>query len=767
LALAAGISATEIDAAIREATQKLERVGQDATIIYDRSTQFGLRIYQRLSDGSIRTWQQTRQGVQLIEKRAGETARVYHASAVEVASSLSRRTSASTVGGVRLEYALDVLNALALRSEASETAVASIHGSVRLLSLKALLARIVNAHGAVERLDASTAHFGNISRIYGYVVDHATGDVVIIGTAGADGNGIAVEDVVTALKAVYVLGQTPSVSLDPDLANRGGPQTVRVGGVSSQSHFALVMAEADYAMKKIMFGTSPVESDSYHSAYDLLKAAPDPKLGDNRFWLSPVPPGPSDIQVAPSLDQALFSSGIQVLTESEEITNAGLTGTGTVEPFAQEAARSFTDHYGVIARRYPIFRSLEGLNDLVLLATVLRKAGVKEPVLEQLAAATLSSQRAGNVPKWYPGITRTYREEVVPGPPRRLVGYRISGGVNLRTPAASGLWARYYDRQLALLRERAQRLAAAGRLTLETGLDTLIVSAPRGARDAATLAIETGTRYLAQARFQEAEDQFSRAIADNEFAAEAFVGRAIAESALGKPRGALRDLRSARALEPDDERIQAAEVVINIETSRDLLPTSRPETIPSGVKSLVVDGLIERGRANHRARRFDDAIRDFSYAIRIDARNAKAFMYRGAVEIDMARFQFASDDLNQALRIEPNLLDAYLYRSQLRLRRRPDPDYLGAILDATTAVHSDPDNLVAYTQRALARIVAGRELQEALADASKLITLDPGFAWAYCLRAQVKWRMGDGSGADSDVAQSHAHGLDECKPGLQ
>jgi hypothetical protein len=99
------------------------------------------------------------------------------------------------------------------------------------------------------------------SRVYGYVVDHATGDVITIGTAAPDGNGIAVEDVVTALKAVYMLGQTPSVSLDPDLANRGGPQTVRVGGVPSQSHFALVMTEADYTMKKIMFGPYGVSSD--------------------------------------------------------------------------------------------------------------------------------------------------------------------------------------------------------------------------------------------------------------------------------------------------------------------------------------------------------------------------------------------------------------------------------------------------------------------------------------------------------------------------
>jgi tetratricopeptide (TPR) repeat protein len=216
-------------------------------------------------------------------------------------------------------------------------------------------------------------------------------------------------------------------------------------------------------------------------------------------------------------------------------------------------------------------------------------------------------------------------------------------------------------------------------------------------------------------------------------------------------------------LEPDDERIQAAEVVVNIESGRDLQSTSRPETIPPNVKSLVVDGLIERGRANHRVHRYDDAVRDFSHAIAIDARNPNVFTYLGAVETDMAHFQSASDDLNQALRIDPNLIEAYLSRSKLRLLRKPDPDYLGAILDADAAIRLDPDNLVAYAQRALARIAAGRELQDALADASKLISLDSNFAWAYCLRAQAKWRIGDG-GAASDAAQSHARGLEECKP---
>lgn len=747
----------------QEALAILSRLTTNEGTVYGRTAQGGLRIYQRTSDGTTRVWERAGDTAQLTELRGGQVVNVYTAPVRTLASRTLLQGQEERVGGVRLAYACNVLDALTLRAGANESTVVNVQGSVRLLSLKALLSRLDSVGGEVGRLDESAAFFGGISRIVGYIVDRATADVIVIGTTVSGATGIPIEDVSTAMQTVYRDGRVPSISLDPDISNPGGPQTVRIGGVPTQSHFARVMAEADYAMKKIMFGLLPAQSAGFISHYDLLKATPDPKPGQNRFWLSPVPPGPSDIQMAPTLDEALFSAGMEVLTESEEISSFGLKGTGSVDTLAQEAAHSFTTHYGDIARQYPIFRSLQGLNDLVLLATVLRKAEVKEPVLERLSSTTLKSTNAEAAPKWYPGISRIVRDEVLPGAPGRQAQFVLSGGVRLRNAATKGLWARYDDQQLATLREQARRLAGSGDLTLDTGLNTLIVSAPRGAPDHATLAIEAGTTYLTQGKFADAAEAFSRAITSDQYATEAFVGRAMAEAALETPRSALRDLRKAKELEPDDEQIQATEFAINIETGRDLLSTSRPETLPANVRSQAVDGLLERGLANHSVRRYSDAIRDFSYALDIQPQQAKVYMYRGAVETDMGNFQPASDDLDQALRLEPNLVEAHIQRSRLRILRHPGPDYLGAVLDATAAIRLEPDNPLAYTARATARIAAEREFPEALADASKLIRLAPEFGVGYCIRAQVEWMTGDSAGAERDAAQARTKGLDECK----
>src|SRR5579872_1333863 len=293
------------------------------------------------------------------------------------------------------------------------------------------------------------------------------------------------------------------------------------------------------------------------------------------------------------------------------------------------------------------------------------------------------------------------------------------------------------------------------------------VSAPPGGADNAMSALETGTKYLAQARFADAADAFSRATAADAYAAKAFVGRALAEVALDKPRSALRDLRRARALAPDDEQIRATEWAIYIETGRDLLSTAKPETVPAIVKSLVIDGLVDHGRARHSVGRFSDAAKDFSHALAMDPSQLKARLYRGAAFTGTGDFGLALEDLDQVLHIDSNQTQAYLYRSKLRIVRRPNPDYLGAVLDATSAIKLDPDNPLAYTHRAVARLAARRELPEALADASKSITLSPKYAVGYCVRAKVEWVTGESRAADSDAAHALALGLDECKSTLR
>ncbi len=101
----------------------------------------------------------------------------------------------------------------------------------------------------------------------------------------------------------------------------------------------------------------------------------------------------------------------------------------------------------------------------------------------------------------------------------------------------------------------------------------------------------------------------------------------------------------------------------------------------------------------------DDALKDYAEAIRINPREYFAYCYRGASFFRQGEFQNALTDFAKAIEMNPTRPDAYVCRARLLLQRK---DYPGAIADCATALEYHPDWISLYTLRSMAYLRSGK-----------------------------------------------------------
>jgi hypothetical protein len=256
----------------------------------------------------------------------------------------------------------------------------------------------------------------NVTQISGYVVDANAHDIILFGSTEANAPALYIEDFVVALKNAlhqytHREGNTlyysnPGVSIDPDPkvlqqlnltaskinslktneerdAGIDGwckqcelPQNVRVMGIPFDSHFAQVMVEADYLMKRIADGTAQVDafeslSDmSLHRAIDSVQrnsSNPTSTISLNRFWFFPG----TNAFFEDARAVLLGRSDVILLDEAQYVSQEGqIAASGRVDPLARKFACNFSRSYAAVAAdpRYHIYAELEGLFRWVALA---------------------------------------------------------------------------------------------------------------------------------------------------------------------------------------------------------------------------------------------------------------------------------------------------------------------------------------------------------------------------------------------------------------
>lgn len=265
-------------------------------------------------------------------------------------------------------------------------------------------------------------HICGLTVVSGYVIDNESNDMILFGRVDPQRPPLHMEDLAVALRNAWlkyatVRGNTryyadPGCSIDPDpiviqelqtAANAisqgkveedvlknwdsvcSRPQAVRTMGIPATTHFANVLVDADYFMKRLVDGSESLGLESFTSLLDMtLAQAKEEILADgrttipvesmNRFWFYPgqnryaEDTGIVEIEKCPVI----------LLTEQEHLARDKIAGTGRVNPLAQKFADSFSTRYNQIAEKKPIYYELEGLFRTVALAKIAkyRNAGV-------------------------------------------------------------------------------------------------------------------------------------------------------------------------------------------------------------------------------------------------------------------------------------------------------------------------------------------------------------------------------------------------------
>ena len=155
-----------------------------------------------------------------------------------------------------------------------------------------------------------------------------------------------------------------------------GMAEVKVFGVSPRTHFAHVMIEADYRMKRIAVGVEPppVRMTTFASALTTASAG-----SLERWWFTPAYDG---LRTSPDrLAMRITGQGVELQAENKEIL-----ADGTIVPVRHQTrsagrgnkatrvfATSFTRRYGDIAAASPVFAQLRQMTDFLIVAAFMRR----------------------------------------------------------------------------------------------------------------------------------------------------------------------------------------------------------------------------------------------------------------------------------------------------------------------------------------------------------------------------------------------------------
>jgi tetratricopeptide (TPR) repeat protein len=155
----------------------------------------------------------------------------------------------------------------------------------------------------------------------------------------------------------------------------------------------------------------------------------------------------------------------------------------------------------------------------------------------------------------------------------------------------------------------------------------------------------------------------------------------------------------------------------------------------SDQRKTVVD-LVVRGRDSLVKEEFDDAVADFTEAVRLDPSHAPAYAARAEAWARKHYRDRELADITQAVKLEPRNTAFRVARAQSHSAQGRHEE---AVADFNAALGMEPENPALWVAR-------GNEwrrdlkLDDAIADFTRALQLDPNFTMAYISRGQT-WRQ--------------------------
>ena len=226
---------------------------------------------------------------------------------------------------------------------------------------------------------------------------------------------------------------------------------------------------------------------------------------------------------------------------------------------------------------------------------------------------------------------------------------------------------------------------------------------------------EKGYKSAISGNYQQAINDYNKAIQLNPQLATAYNNRGLAYDNLGNYQQAINDYNKAIQLNP-----QFALAYNN-------------------------RGLAYIKLGNHQ-----QAINDFNKAIQLNPQYAMAYIARGLAYARVGNYQQSIKDFNKTIELNPQYAMAYNNRGTAYGELG---NYQQAIKDFTKAIELNPQFALAYNNRGLAYIKLGNH-QQAINDFNKVIELDPKLAEAYAARGHSYADIGNYQQAIKDYSKA-------------
>ncbi|MFJ6082638.1 tetratricopeptide repeat protein [Streptomyces sp. NPDC092369] len=146
-----------------------------------------------------------------------------------------------------------------------------------------------------------------------------------------------------------------------------------------------------------------------------------------------------------------------------------------------------------------------------------------------------------------------------------------------------------------------------------------------------------------------------------------------------------------------------------------------------------------RGQAYQLMLRPDDALADFNRAIELDPESVRALIGRGLVYLTGGQLEAALADFDGAIEITPGSISAHRARGLVHQQMR---QFTEALIDYDRAIDLDPNSVWTYARRADTYQSLGRN-EEALADFSRAIEIDPDSVKSLISRGMIRNILGN------------------------
>lgn len=640
---------------------------------------------------------------------------------------------------------------------------------VTAVSLKSLCTAAADYSQHWDQLPESLRHPGSLRRLYGFMITRDGQDLIIFGSRVGDGTPIDIDDLIVGLQNVWREGATPICSLDPDPANFGGPQKTRIEGVPSDSHFARVMLDADYAMKIIALGARETDVPGFMNmkariesqfeqadkpAKDERPLQPPSGAFMARFWFTPVPPAAGEIRWSKSRRAVLFNSRMQVLTEDLVASGGMLSGTGQRNPLYEDLAKSFSQRIDRFEQVEPLFCELHGLFDITLLASLLRHEQIDTPVLHDVAKLPT---RHTPIPATYQGLSTLVEKS----------GFKVAyvqGGVRLRPVLGPTSVVQIRDPQFDQFVDRLEAVQGGFRELSHANLPLFIAHASAGQTTESNLT-EAATS-LANGDPKTAHRLLTRLLQENPDNVDAYLLRSDVYVQLGFYWLAERDLLSAELFGCSHQLVRIMRISLQVEQGRipdakQLQATDRRDLaalyLATAVQQMTngkLDQAAEwlgrviklipdqaelyamRGGLRILTDQPDLALTDLDQALKLAPRDGRFYLMQAGVYLTQDRLAEAKACANKLIEIDPNLSDGYLVRAAAQLGLAPLKTE-EAFQDIRLAERIDPKSAKVKLAKAKFLKLEG-DREGALAACNRALELEPGLAEAYVLRITLR-----------------------------